>query len=141
MTTRYRIHEVALGCAALLGLLADQLVRVPGRPGPNVALWAVAGAAVLWLVSRRRPASVSKETRWLVGGAVGFACLLMLRDAEALGVFCLFAAVVLLGLAAGRGSLAWAARAHIVDVVAAAVRVGAMIGLGPLGWSVGEARE
>jgi hypothetical protein len=141
MTTRYRIRDFALICAVLLGLLADQLVRVPGRPGPNVALWALGGTAALWLISRRRQTPASRETRWLVGGAVGFACLLMVRDAEALGVFCLFAAIVLLGLAAGRGAMAWATRAHITDVVAAAVRVGIMIGFGPLGWSVGDARE
>lgn len=134
-------RNIALICALLLGLLADQLVRVSGRPGLNVAIWALCGAFVLWMVSRRRGEAVSRETKWLVGGAVAFAALLMLRDAEALAVFCLFAAVVLLGLAAGRGALAWAGRAHISEVAAAAVRVGALIALGPLGWGVGAARQ
>ena len=132
-----RMREAALGCALLLGLLADQLIRVEGRPGLNVALWAIAGTAVLVWVSRRR---VSTESWWLIGGAVTFAALLVLRDAEALAVFCLFSCVVLLGLAAGRGARAWAANAHIVDVTSAAVRVGALIAIGPLGWSVGAAR-
>jgi hypothetical protein len=141
MSARPRIHELALAGALLLGLLADQLVRVPGRPGLNVLLWALAGTAVLWLLSRRRQVPLSHETRWLVGGAVGFAGMLVLRDAGALAVFALFSAVVLLGLAAGRGAHAWAQRAHIADVVAAAVRVAVLIALGPLGWSAGGARQ
>ncbi len=135
------IRDTVLACALLLGLLADQLVRVPGRPGLNVALWAVAGTAALWLLSRRRETPVSRETWWLVGGAVGFAGLLMLRDAEALAVFCVFSGLVLIGLAAGRGALAWARRAYIVDIAAAAVRVATLIAIGPLGWSVGPARR
>ena len=135
------IRDFALACALLLGLLADQLVRVPGRPGLNVALWAVAGTAAIWLVSRRRETPVSRETWWLVGGAVVFAGLLVLRDAEALAVFCLFSGLVLIGLAAGRGALAWARPAQIVEIAAAAVRVGALIAIGPLGWSVGPARR
>lgn len=121
----------------MLGLLADQLVRVPGRPGLNVGLWALAGTAALWVLSRRRETPISWETRWLVGGAIAFAGLLVLRDADALAVFCLFSAVVLLGLAAGRGALAWARRADFVELSAAAVRVAVLIALGPLGWSVG----
>ena len=135
-----RNRQIALACV-LLGVLADQLVRVPGRPGLNVALWALGGTAMLWMVSQSRETPVSRETWWFVGGALMFAVLLALRDAEALAVFCLFAGVVLLGLAAGRGALAWARQAHIVEVAAAAVRVGALIALGPLGWSFGAARR
>ena len=130
-----------LACALLLGLLADQLVRVPGRPGLNVALWALAGTAVLWLLARLRETPVSRETRWLVGGALAFAILLVLRDADILAVWCLFSAVVLLGLAAGRAGLAWASRAQFVEIAAAAVRDGVLIAAGPLGWSVGAARQ
>ena len=135
-----RNRQLALSCA-LLGLLADQLVRVPGRPGLNVALWALVGTALLWLVSQQRETPVSRETWWFVGGALMFAGLLPLRDAEGLAVFCLFAGIVLLGLAAGRGALAWARQAHIVEVAAAAVRVAALIAIGPLGWSVGAASQ
>lgn len=141
MSTRRSNRDIAFASALLLGLLADLLVRVPGRPGLNVALWAVAGTAVLWMLSRRRETPVSRETWWLVGAAVVFAVLLVLRDAEALAAFCLFAGVVLLGLAAGRGALAWAGRAYIVDVATAAVRVATLIAIGPLGWSLGAARQ
>lgn len=135
-----RNRQIALACV-LLGMFADQLVRVPGRPGLSVALWALIGTGMLSLVSQNRETPVSRETWWFVGSALLFAVLLALRDAEALAVFCLFAGVVLLGLAAGRGARAWARQAHIVEVAAAAVRVGALIALGPLGWSFGAARE
>ena len=136
-----RIRDTAFVCALLLGVLADQLVRVPGRPGLNVALWALTGAAVLWALSRGREKPLSRETRWLVGGAVWFAVLLVFRDADALAAFCLFSAVVLLGLAAGRGALAWATRAHFVDLAASAARVGVLIAMGPFGWSLGGLRQ
>ncbi|HEY0674287.1 MAG TPA: DUF4173 domain-containing protein [Longimicrobiales bacterium] len=141
MSAPRRTRGLAYAGALLLGLLADQVVRVPGRPGVNVVLWALAGSAVLWLLSRDREPAVSRETRWLVGGAVAFAGLLVLRDADALAVFSLFSAVLLLGFAAGRGALAWAARAHIFDVAAAAVRVSALIALGPFGWNIGSAHQ
>ena len=140
LRARPQIRDVAL-TSLLLGLLADQVVRAPGRPGLNVALWAVAGTLGLSLLSRPRETPVSRETWWLVGGAVAFAGLLTLRDAEALAVFCLFSAIVLLGLAAGRGALAWARQAHIAEVAVAAVRIVALIALGPLGWKVGAARQ
>ena len=135
-----RNRHTALACA-LLGLLADQLLRVPGRPGLNVTLWALVGTAMLWLVSQNRETAVSRETWWFVGGALTFSGLLALRDADALAVFSLFAGVVLLGFAAGRGAIAWARHAHISEVAAAAIRVGLLIAMGPLGWSVGAARR
>jgi len=132
---------MVLPFALLLGILADQIVRVQGRPGIGVALWALAGTVILWWLSRGREAPVSTESRWLVVGALGFAWLLVLRDTEALAVFALLGAVVMLGLAGGRGALSWAAPAHITDVVAAAMRTALLILMGPLGWSVGDARS
>jgi len=132
---------MVLPFALLLGILADQIVRTQGRPGIGVALWAIAGALVLWWLSRDRAAPVSTESRWLVGGALGFAWLLVLRDADALALFALFGAVVMLGLAGGRGALSWAAPAHITDVVAATMRTVLLIVMGPLGWSVGDGRS
>lgn len=132
---------VAITCALLLGLIADQLVRVQGRPGLNVLLWALAGGVVLWMLSRNRATPVSRETWWLVGGAMLFAAMLVLRDAEALAVFCLFGAILLLGFAAGRGAMAWATRANFVDVAAAAVRTVALVLMGPISWSTGNARK
>jgi hypothetical protein len=124
-----------------LGILADQVVRAPGRPGVNIALWAIAGSLVLWFLSRRRIVPVARESACLVGGAVGFSLLIVLRDAEILAVFALLSAIALLGFAAGRGAIAWAGRAHFVEIAGSAVRVGALIALGPIGWNLGEARR
>lgn len=136
-----RMRGAAFMCALVLGLLADQLVRVQGRPGLNVGLWALAGTGALWVLARNRDVAVSQESRWLIGGAVAFAAMLVLRDAEALAVFCLFGAILLLGLAAGRGALVWAVNAHFVDIAAAAARTIALLVMGPFGWSTGGARQ
>ena len=136
-----RLRNAAFPCAILLGLLADLLLRAPGRPGLNVLLWALAGGAALaWLGARRGP-PVARESRWLIVAALGFTGLLVLRDADALAVFEMFAAVALLGLAAGHGALAWARRTSVPGLAISAVRVASLIALGPLGWHVGGARE
>jgi hypothetical protein len=134
MNARTELRRPALMWALGLGVLADALVRVPGRPGLNVALWALAGVAVLVVPLRRRSDPPARETRWLVGGALAFAGALTLRDAEALAVFSLFAAVALLMMAAGRAATAWASRAQVSDVAFSVVRVGVLCAAGPLGW-------
>lgn len=139
-TNATRMHDAALFCALGLGVLADLLIRVDGRPGINVSLWAMAGVAALWWLSRRRREAISRETQILVGTALLFAFLLPLRDAESLAVFALFAAVVSLGLAAGHAAGAWATRASVFELAVAAARVGVFLALGPFGWSVGRAR-
>lgn len=136
--SRLRTH--ALSAALLVGVLADLLLRADGRPGLNAFLMALAGATTLWLLARLRPQPVSSESRWLVLGAVGFAALLMLRDAEALAVFDLFAILVLLGLAAGRGAIGWARQPEVQPLFVAAARVAALMVLGPLGWSFGPGK-
>jgi hypothetical protein len=137
MSARAKLRIPALLCAVALGVLADVLVRVSGRPGLNVALWALAGAAVLVVLLRRRTDPAARETRWLVGGALGFAAALALRDADSLAVFSLFAAVALLLLAAGRAAAAWASRAQVSDVAFAVLRVAVLCAAGPLGWGRG----
>jgi hypothetical protein len=134
MSARTELRSAALLCAVALGVLADALVRAPGRPGLNVALWAVAGVAVLAVLLRRRADPAARETRWLVGGALGFAGALVLRDAEALAVFGLFAAVALLLLAAGRAAAAWASRAQVSDIAFAVLRMAVLCAAGPIGW-------
>jgi hypothetical protein len=137
MSARSELRGRALPWAVALGVLADALVRAPGRPGLNVALWALAGVIVLVVLLRRRPAPAAPEARWLVAGALGFAGALMLRDADAMAFFSLFAAVALLLLAAGRAAAAWVARAQVSDVVFAVARVGLLCAAGPLGWGRG----
>jgi hypothetical protein len=132
----------ALLVALALGVLADVLLQVPGRPGLNVFLWALSGVGVLAILVRGRPDAASREAWWLVGGALAFAGLLTTRDADPLAVFGLFAAVVLLGLAAGRAAVAaaWTRQALPGDVVFAALRVAALCAAGPLGWGRGSPR-
>jgi hypothetical protein len=137
MSARAQLRSPALLWAPVLGVLADALVRVPGRPGLNVALWAIAGVAVLGVLLRRRAEPASRETRLLVVAALGFALALTLRDADALAAFTLFAAVALLIMAAGRATAAWAARAQVSDVAFSLLRVGVLCAAGPIGWGRG----
>jgi len=138
MSARAELRSRALLWAVALGALADALVRVPGRPGLNVALWAIAGVGALVVLLRRRAEPAARETWWLVGGALGFAGALVLRDADALAVFSLFAAVVLLMMAAGRAASMWASRAQPSDVVFAGLRMALLCAAGPLGWGRGS---
>lgn len=137
MSTRAELRSPALVCAVALGVLADALVRVPGRPGLNITLWALVGVAVLVVLRRRRSDPPASETRWMVGGALAFAVALMLRDAEALAVFSVFAGVVLMMMAAGRAATAWASRAHVSDIAFSMLRVAVLCVAGPLGWGRG----
>jgi hypothetical protein len=137
MSARTELRRPALLWALGLGVLADGIVRVEGRPGLGVALWALAGVTAIALLLRRRVEPASREARWLVAGALAFAAALAMRDADALAVFSLFSAVVLLGLAAGRATSAWAVNAHVTDVVVAAVRHALLCAAGPIGWGRG----
>jgi len=132
------MRRPALVSALTLGVLADALLRAPGRPGLNVALWALVGVVLLVILLQSRSEAPSRETLWMVGGALAFAGDLVFRDAEALAVFSLFAAVVLLTLAAGRAASAWVSRAQVSDVAFSVVRVGVLCAAGPLGWGRGD---
>lgn len=70
----------------------------------------------------------------MTSGALGFAAALMLRDAGAMAVFSLFAAIVLLTLAAGRAAGVWSVHARVSEVIFAEARVALLTLLGPLGW-------
>lgn len=135
-----QLQTRSMMAAAGLGILGDLLVRVAGRPGLNVALWALAGVVALALLARHRQSGIARESKALVAGAVLFAFLLLCRDAEALAVFSLFGAILLLGMAAGRGAQAWARRGSLADFAAAAVRTGGLVLIGPFGWGIGAAR-
>lgn len=137
MNKRLQLRSTALLWALGLGVLADAIIRVNGRPGLNVALWALAGVVALTVLTRHRADPASKEAQWLVGGALAFAGALMLRDADALAVLSLFAAVALLMLAAGRAATAWASRAQVSDAAFSVLRVGLLCAAGPLGWGRG----
>jgi hypothetical protein len=137
MSPRSEVRGAALLSALALGVLADLLIRAPVRPGLNVPLWALAGVLVLALLLLRRGRPLALETMGLVGGALAFAVFVALRDAAALALLALFAAVALLVLAAGRGSAPWIARARLSDVAFAGMRVALLGAAGPVGWGRG----
>src|SRR5690349_18660711 len=116
MTTRAALRSPALIAALVLGILADILIRVDGRPGLNVLIWALIGVGVLSALLYRRGLPASTETRLLVGCALLFAVALPLRDADALAVFALMSAVLSLLLAAGRAAAPWAVRAYLSNI-------------------------
>ena len=137
-STRLALRGPALMWAVALGLLADALLRTPGRPGLNAALWALVGLVVVVMLLRHRCDPPALETLWMVGGAFAFVAALMLRDSEALAAFSLLAAMILLGIAAGRAANSWVSRALPSDVAFSAVRVGLLGAAGPLGWGRGD---
>jgi hypothetical protein len=124
--------------AVALGLLADALLRTPGRPGLNAALWALVGAVIVVMLLRRRCDPPARESLWMIAGAFVFVAALTLRDSETLAVFSVFAAMVLLGLAAGRAAASWVPRAQPSDVAFSAIRVGLLGAAGPLSWGRGD---
>jgi hypothetical protein len=117
-----------------LGIVGDALISAPGRPGLNFTLWALAAVAVLFVLLQRRSEAAARESQLFIFAALGFAFTFMLRDAESLAAFSIFAGIVLIGMAAGRAAAAWAASAQISDVAFSAIRVGLLIAAGPLGW-------
>ena len=137
-STRLTMRRPALMWAVALGLLADALLRTPGRPGLNAALWALVGAVVVVMLLKRRCDPPARESLWMVGAAFVFIAALPLRDSETLAVFSVFGALVLLGMAAGRAATAWATRALPSDVVFSAMRVGLLGAAGPMGWGRGD---
>jgi hypothetical protein len=137
MSTRASLRGPALAWAVPAGVLADLLVRVEGRPGLGVALWAFCGVVALALQLRRRGEPASQESWRLVVGALAFAGALVLRAADSLAVFSLLAAVALLVLAAGRASMAWVTKAPPGELVFSALRVAVLCAAGPMGWGRG----
>lgn len=138
MTSRTHHRAQALGAAFALGVLADALLRAPGRPGLNVLIWAVAGVALLVVLRARRDTPWTGEARWFVLAALVGAASLVLRDAEALALFALLAAIVLLTLAAGRATAAWVGHSPPSAAVVAGLRVALLVAAGPLGWGRGR---
>ena len=135
MSVRTALRSPALLSAVALGILADALLgRVPGRPGLNLTLWALAGGAVLVFLLQRRSDPPARESQWFVAGALVFALAFTLRDAEALAAFSVFAGVILMILAAGRAATAWASDTQISDIVFSGARVALLCAAGPLGW-------
>ena len=133
--TRLRTHALLWALAA--GGLGDTLLRAPGRPGLNVALWAASGVCTLAWLLHLRDRGASRETRWLVAGALALAAAVTVRDAGMLWAFSMLGAILLLVLAAGRATDAWFTRAQPSDVAFRMLRVAALAAGGPIGWGRG----
>jgi hypothetical protein len=137
-SVRRQLRPTALAGALALGVLADALFRAEGRPGLNWGLWALAGVAVLGLLLRLRAEPPARTSMGLVAAAAGFAFALMLRDAEALAVFAVFAGALLLFLAAAHATGTWSARAHLSELAFSVLRIVVLLAMGPLGWGRAE---
>lgn len=132
--TRTLLRQSALLWAVLLGVLADWLLRAPGRPSLNLFLWAAAGTLAIATLLYRRGGTVDRESGWLIGGALALTGTLVLRDAEAPAVFSFLAAAALLILASGRAATRWVTRAYLTDFVFAIINVVFLCAIGPIGW-------
>jgi len=72
-----------LGAAALLGVLADVLLR-EGPWGLNASLWSFAFAVLLWRLSRGPDTAMPRGRRWCIPFIALFGAMLAWRDAPVL---------------------------------------------------------
>jgi hypothetical protein len=108
-----------LGAGALLGVLGDALLGVPGAPGLNLPAWAALVAAAALLLQRSSGAPLAGEAAaWLAAGVL-FAAGAAWRDAEALKLLALGCTVAAFALPAYRAGAAWVRRSSVADVIAA----------------------
>ena len=127
----YPVPRVAitalLAAGAALGAVGDGLLRAPGPPGLNLAVW-IASVAVAVLALHRRAALALDRERvvWLVVGVV-FAAGLAWRDAPPLKLLALGCATLTFALAAHRLDASWVRRAGVVRY-AGALALGALHG-------------
>ena len=110
---------------AVLGALADALLRVPPPLGLNMSIWIASVAATALVLSRRASLSLDGErVSWLAAGVL-FAAGLSWRDSTLLKPLALAAAIVTFAIAAHHPSAAWV-RAAGVTRYAGAVALGAL---------------
>ena len=94
-----------------IGIWGDVLLRAPGAPGLNAALWAAAGVAAAACVIRGRGAAIPRESGVLLAIALVFALALAWRDAPSLRALNVLAAVAAATLAAAGAAAPWLLRA------------------------------
>src|SRR5690349_3500164 len=98
MTTRTRTGLEILGTAAVIGLLANLLLR-EGPWGLNAFLFVTAFVTgLVVLMKRHRPELLTKTNVALSGAMVFFASMYLIRDAEELMVWDTFAIIILMGV-------------------------------------------
>jgi hypothetical protein len=128
-TRLYAVPPAAVGAllvaAAVLGAAGDALLRTPGPPALNLALWIGAVAAAALALQARAGLELDRERRaWLAIG-VAFAAGLAWRDAPSLKLLALGCATLTFALAAHRLDAAWVRRAGVLRY-AGAVALGAL---------------
>jgi hypothetical protein len=110
-----------LVAGAVLGAVADVLLRAPGPPGLNLSLWIASVAVAAHALHRRGGLPQDRErVTWLATGVV-FAAGLAWRDAPPLKLLALGCATLTFALAAYRPAAAWVRRAGVVRYVGALV--------------------
>jgi hypothetical protein len=122
-----------LPAAALLGILADPLLR--NGPGLGLLVWMVVFAAVAVALLRRNGRPLSREGVIWLAVAVLFAAGLSWRDAELLQFFDVLAmltALVLLAMSIGAIPVPGLATARIRDLIRAAFGTGLDVATGVL---------
>lgn len=103
-----------LGAAALMGLLADSLLKV-GPWGLNLLLWMGALLACIGILTRWQRIPLEGEGRWLLIAVLLFAAAVAWRDSVTLKVFDVFAILIAVGLACVRSRTGQIRLAGIAD--------------------------
>jgi hypothetical protein len=101
-----RLGLLALGAAALLGLLGDLLLRALPW-GVNAPLWILALVVGAGLLAHRAGLPLLRESRWLALLAVAFACGIAVRDSSVMVAVNVIAVVLTLALAGHRAQDGW----------------------------------
>ena len=130
--TSDRIARRALLAAALLGVLADPLLR-NGPWGLGLLVWMSAFAAAVVALARRSARSLSRESAIWLTVAVLFAAGLSWRDADVLqpfDVLAMLAALVLLAMSMGAVPVPGLALARVRDLIGAAFGTGLEVATG-----------
>ncbi|MEX1257729.1 MAG: DUF4173 domain-containing protein [Gemmatimonadota bacterium] len=99
----------------LLGVIADVLLRAPGAPGLNLALWALALGGATGLLHRRKTGAPYPEATILVAGGVLLAATIAWRDSEALKLLALAGSATAFALPAYRAGASWVRRTHVFE--------------------------
>ncbi len=121
-----------LVAAVDLGVLGDALLRAPGPPGLNLALWAGGLTCAVVVLARRRDA-LSTEAAALLGAAMVFAGAMVWRDSPILKLLDFAAIAACFGLVAYRQGEPWLRGAGLLQYAGAALATGLSGAFGGVG--------
>lgn len=121
-----------LAAGLILGILGDMLLRAGGAPALNLFLWAVALAATVVVLQRRRGGPITVEAAVFFGIGLLFSATLAWRDSPALKLLALAAAAGAFALPALEAGAAWVRRSGVTGYALAAAAAAVHSGLGAL---------